>query len=315
MRYLMYTLCKDGVGFHGNVRPEESGVYFRAVWRHGISDNLVREYTTRAYDLYKNLGTSARFPERLLAELDPEYRWMTDFPSEMEYGRYWANPLYVEHLLDQLGEGDGQSLEWLGHYLLSMIPGCRVYRRVKTASSDYDVVGSIEGPVLDFRSDLGRYFVCECKDWNHPADFTTLVKLSRVLDSVKSRFGILFSKKGISGQGAGRYAGREQIKVFADHGIVIIVINLKDLRRVMTGESFLSMLRSRYETVRLDIAQRDSLSQTDTPKRTRRGSKKSCTSTRRNLRHQAAPTQEITGHKGDYFPLSGHGTMRATVPS
>jgi hypothetical protein len=54
------------------------------------------------------------------------------------------------------------------------------------------------GMDVDFRSELGRYFVCECKDWKGPADFASMAKFCRVLDSTKSRFGILFSKNGIS---------------------------------------------------------------------------------------------------------------------
>ena len=134
-----------------------------------------------------------------------------------------------------------------------MIPGCRAYRRKRSESTDYDLVGSFEGPSLDFRSELGRYFVCECKDWKKPADFTTVAKLARVLDSVKSRFGILMSKKGISGAGDLRFAEREQLKVYADRGVAIVVITECDLERIAKGESFLGMLRNRYETIRLDL--------------------------------------------------------------
>ena len=250
-RYLMYTLCEDAIQFGPEKRAEDSGVYFRAVWQHGIPDQLVSEYTKAAHEKYTELGSDGWFPERILAELDD--RWMSDSPSEMEFGRYWSNPLYVRHLIDKLGTDKGKSLEWLAHYLVSLIPGARAYRRKFTPSTDYDVVGSFEGPGLDFRSELGRYFVCECKDWNSTADFTTFAKLARVLDSVKSRFGILFAKEGISGEGITRYAEREQLKVFADRGIAIVVITLNDLVRIEKGESFLSMLRTKYETVRLDV--------------------------------------------------------------
>jgi len=138
-------------------------------------------------------------------------------------------------------------------YLLSCMPGCRTYRRQKTESTDYDVICSMEGFDVDFRSEFGRYFVCECKDWAKPADFTTIAKFCRVLDSVKSKFGILFSKKGISGQGTAKYADRELIKVFQDRGMVIVVINENDLREVAKGKNFINLLRSKYETVRLDL--------------------------------------------------------------
>ena len=86
-----------------------------------------------------------------------------------------------------------------------------------------------------------------------PADFTCFAKLARVLDSVKSRFGILFAKYGISGTGKTKFAEREQLKVFADRGIAIVVITENDLESVASGGSFLSMLRTKYETVRLDV--------------------------------------------------------------
>ena len=98
-------------------------------------------------------------------------------------------------------------------------------------STDYDIICSMEGFEVDFRSEFGRYFVCECKDWNKPADFTAIAKFCRVLDSVKSRFGILFSKNGISGTKKIGYASLEQIKVFQDRGMVIVVIDKSDLRK------------------------------------------------------------------------------------
>jgi hypothetical protein len=130
-----------------------------------------------------------------------------------------------------------------------------VYRRKRTTSaSDYDVVGSFEGPGLDFRSELGRYFLCECKDWDNPADVSVMAKTAYFLDSMKSRFGILFSREGISGDTKKRNAEYEQLKVYANRGIAIVVINSDDLERLANGDNFLSMLRTRYERVRLDIA-------------------------------------------------------------
>jgi hypothetical protein len=79
-----------------------------------------------------------------------------------------------------------------------------------------------------------------------------MAKFCRVLDSVKSRFGILFSKNGISGNDGSRDAGLEQRKIFQDRGIVIIVVDENDLKRVAAGANFISMLRSKYEAIRLD---------------------------------------------------------------
>jgi hypothetical protein len=131
--------------------------------------------------------------------------------------------------------------------------GCRTRRRELSGSTDYDIVCAMEGFDLYFRSELGRHFVCECKDWKEPADFTVMAKFCRVLDSTKSRFGILFSKEGISGEGKTKYAELEQLKVFQDRGIIIVVLNLKDLKRIGDGANLIALMRAQYEKVRLDL--------------------------------------------------------------
>ncbi len=256
-RYLIYTLCEDAIGYGPEKRAKGSGVYFRAR-RYGMSDQLVVEYTRIAHAKAQKLGRDGWFPERLLAEFDD--RWMTESPTGIELCSYVANSAYIRYLMSQLGKTQGMALEWLAYYLVSMIPGCRAYRRQLTPSTDYDVIGSFEGPGLDFRSEVGRYFVCECKDWKGPADFTTMAKLARVLDSVKSRFGILFSKNEISGLERTQDAAREQLKVFADRGVAIVVVSKDDIDRVASGENFLAMIRSKYERVRLDIVRPDETS-------------------------------------------------------
>ena len=77
--------------------------------------------------------------------------------------------------------------------------------------------------------------------------------MCRVLDSVKSRFGILFSKSGISGEGRARNAELEQLKIFQDRGTVIVVIDKNDLEKLAKGANFVGLLRRRYERVRLNL--------------------------------------------------------------
>lgn len=249
-RYLMLTLCEDALREKGAVSPENTGVYFRLVWQ-GLPDKELRQYANRFYELSQQEPAEALFPEALLQRVDQG--WITEFPSANEASSYWVNPAYLHHLFNKLGDGSGLALELLAEYLMSCMPGCRTMRRQRSGSTDYDIVCSIDGFELDFRSELGRYFVCECKDWSSPADFTAMAKFCRVLDSIKSRFGVLFSKSGISGAGASAFAAREQLKVFQDRGVVIVVLDLKDLERVNDGASLVQMLRERYEAVRLDL--------------------------------------------------------------
>jgi hypothetical protein len=253
-RYLMLTLCEDALRENGTVSPNTTGAYFRLVWRQGLPDSEIKRYARSFSDLAEANSRDSKFPEALLQRVDD--RWQTEAPSASEFGRYVISPAYVRHLIDSLGEGTGNALEYLAEYLMASMPGCRTKRRQRSASTDYDIICSMEGLDVDFRSELGRYFVCECKDWKDPADFTVMAKFCRVLDSTKSKFGVLFSKTGISGSTRTEFAAREQLKVFQDRGVVIVVLELGDLETVASGGNLIQLLRDKYEAVRLDLTGR-----------------------------------------------------------
>ncbi len=259
-RYLMLALCEDAIRGKGVVAPESTGVYFRLVWRLGMADAVLKRYAEECYRLATKDPNEGQYPEWVLQHLDQD--WLTEIPSPVEANVYVANAFYVKRLLSKLGSTEGAALEQLAEYVMMCMPGCRTSRRERSMSTDYDIVCSMEGFDVDFRSELGRYFVCECKDWNKPADFTAMAKFCRVLDSVKSKFGILFSREGISGAGDTRYAEREQLKVFQDRGMVIVVIDEEDLKRVAGGTNFVNILRKKYERVRLDLMDPDASTRT-----------------------------------------------------
>ena len=249
LRYLMLTLIEDAIVDGGVIRPER-GVYFRAVWVAGLPDADVKRYATEAYTWSQSQPKEAFYPERTLRELDQD--WVRP-PAPAELGIFPGNPRYIRHLIDRLGDKSGKTLQLLAEYLLSAMPGCRTTSPQQSGTHEYDIVCSMEGSDIDFRSELGRYFVCECKDWTEKADVRTVAILCRVLDSVKTRFGILFSKNGISGAGKGRHAELEQLKVFQDRGSVIVVFDKKDLQELAKGANFISLLRAKYERVRLNL--------------------------------------------------------------
>jgi len=251
-RFGVLTLIEDAIELSGGVSPDRTGSYFRLAWTMGIPHEMLERYSRKAFDLYKNDKEYGYFPEWIIQQLDQD--WMLGYPTKQEIDLYPVNRLYVKFLLKKFGEGTGKSLELLAEYLMSVMPGCRTYRRAKSGSTDYDIVCAMEGSETDFRAEFGRYFVCECKDWSKPADFSAFAKFCRVLDSVKSKFGILFSRSGISGEGRKSDAVLEQIKVFQDRGIIIIVINEEDIAEIANNDkSFISMLRYKYEKVRLDL--------------------------------------------------------------
>jgi len=258
-RFLMLGLCEDAIQNKGVVRPEATGIYFRAVWDFGLSDEQVRHYTKLSWQLYQKNRKAAAFPEWLLQELDQGggsrgvQDWVTDYPSPAETTVYSINRHYLRWLLAKLGDRGGQNLERTAHYLLSAMPGCRARMRMRSPSTDYDVVGFLEGHFVDFRADLGRHFLCECKDWSSKADFTTIAKFARVLESTRAGCGIIFSKLGVSGEGKAEHGDRELLKVFQSRGIAILVVTLQDLEDVAKGRNFIELLRSKYEAVGLDL--------------------------------------------------------------
>jgi hypothetical protein len=237
----------------GTVSPEHHGSYFRAAWIHGLPHDLIIRSAKEAYNLFQANQIAGAYPEWVLQQLDQE--WISGYPTAAEVEIYPINRHYLTFLLGGLGDGSGRKLEFLAEYLMSVMPGCRVYRRKRSPSTDYDLVCAMEGLQTDFRAEFGRYFVCECKDWANPAGFSKFAKLCRVLDSVKAKFGILFSRSGVSGKKTGDDATREQMKVFQDRGVVIVVVDESDLHAIVnpTGRNFISLLRSRYESIRLDL--------------------------------------------------------------
>lgn len=250
-RYLMLTLCEDAVQQKGQIDPAHAGVYHRLIWYFGMSDQVLREYAKKIWAVYEENKEQGKFAEFLLSKVD--LKWMVEYPASAEVSYFHLNKFYLSNLLENLGDGTGRTLEALATYVLSCMAGCRISCRRVSHSTEYDLVASMEGTEIDFRSEMGRYFICECKDWAKPADFTTVAKFCRVLDSTKCRFGILFSKSGITGRESSTNAAREIFKVFQDRGMVILVIDGSDLELIRRGHNFISMLREKYEHVRLDL--------------------------------------------------------------
>ena len=86
------------------------------------------------------------FPVWILQQLDDA--WMLEPRSPAESSLYIVNIRYVRVLQTALKSQPGRSLEWLAHYILHSIPGCRAKMNVRSQSTQYDVVGALEGKIL-----------------------------------------------------------------------------------------------------------------------------------------------------------------------
>jgi hypothetical protein len=219
----------------------------------------------------KDFPEYAYFPEFVLQEVETNKKykldkwfndininineWTSGWPTPRELRTYYINTNYANYLIGKIEEEDksGKALERLAHYLVSSMPGCRAYWRVKSKQTDYDVVGCFEGAGRDFRTEFGRYFLCECKDWARTVDFSAVAKFAYVLRAAKSGFGIIFSKEGLSGTMRNTDAMRVLVKLYQSDGIVIVGVDLPELRKVANGANFTSLLRKKYEIIRLDL--------------------------------------------------------------
>lgn len=250
-RYAVLTLCEDAIGAKGEwARLIGWGGYWRARLQFGVTDHEAQSLVNEFWQAFQVDPTMGRFPEWVLQQVDE--RWRTELPATSESGRYQINRHYARELLNRLGSDKGTAFELLAQYLFSSIPGWRTRRRVRTPSTDYDVMCTLEGVPVDFRGDLGRFVVCECKDWSSPINFGAVAKFARVLQSAKCRCGILLSRNGVTGRGHTGDAARELIKVYQDTGIAILVLDLDDLNLVVDGANLIQVLRDKYEQVRLD---------------------------------------------------------------
>jgi hypothetical protein len=251
-RYLMYALCEDAIRENGQCNPVDMASYWRLKTRHGMTEDKIKNYYVSAYGKYSENIQAAQYPEWIVQNLDDK-TWSLGVPSPSEGYLFNINFSYLKKLKDNLGDSQGNNLESLAEYLLLCMPGCSVNKRKRSYSNEYDIVCSMEGYEIDFRSEFGRYFICECKDCKNSANVTTILKFCRILDSFKAKFGIIFSTKGISGKGKDRNAEREIYKMYQDRGVIIIVVDEDDIQKILDGSNFITMLKEKYEKVRLDL--------------------------------------------------------------
>lgn len=214
-RYLMLTLIEDAIEGRGRIGTN-TGVCPRLVSRGWLSEPEFERYATEASRHAQESPDDARFPEYVLQELDRN--WMATSPSAQEASTYAVNRRYVRRLLANLGDGSGFALEDMADYLMACIPGCRTKKRQRTPSTDYDIVCSLDSLATDFRSELGRYFVCECKDWKEGMDAQAVRSFFTVIKSIRSNFGIAFSKNGLTGAGRMTDGELEQFAAYKQDG-------------------------------------------------------------------------------------------------
>jgi len=258
-RYAMLALCDEAS--RAPITAAQ-GTYQRLLRFHGMLEREILRYATRIRQLYDDHSEYRRFPESILAELDDE--WIVEVPSNQESSQYVATGTYIRYLLGKLNwlhqqqnadvNEKGRLLEKLAAYCLFCMPGARVRLRVpeEGTGTDRDVVCSLEGHTVDFRTELGRYFVAECKaNAETKTPFDVAAKFARSLSKVKAKFGILFCPQGVTGQFKDTHAQKEQLDLYRDSGIVMVLLTERNLQHIASGRNLINILRFKYDQVRL----------------------------------------------------------------
>ena len=259
-RYAMLALCDEAS--RQMVNPA-NGSYQRLLVVHGMLETEIRRYAVRIRELANTSIEERRFPESILLELDDD--WISELPVNQETGGYFATSNYIRYQLSRLSwlnyhdnsntNEKGKVLEQLAAYTLSCMPGARIRQRVMEygTATDRDVVCSLDGHTVDFRTELGRYFIAECKAFSqNPAPLDVVAKFARSLDKAKSKFGILFCPQGVTGHFRDTHAQKEQLDLYRDSGIIMVVLTETNLQHVASGRNLINILRFKYDQIRLN---------------------------------------------------------------
>ncbi len=95
-----------------------------------------------------------------------------------------------------------------------------------------------------FTQQVGATFICECKNEQTPVDVTYVSKLIELCDARKSKFGIFFSIKGLTGRGW-IFAEGKRKKNFLRHGIAIISFTFDEVKQLVTKNLY-TLMKDKY---------------------------------------------------------------------
>lgn len=166
------------------------------------------------------------------------------------------SPAYYSSLIKKIdATTEGDALEKIAVYLLSLLSGCVPRSKVLAQQNvgESDIVVHNFAHDLSLNSDLfGRHFLVECKNWNEKTVGVPQVGyfLYR-MRLMKSKFGIIFTRRSISGSSGDRAAVSLISRAFNEDGTICINVTLKDLKSLMNQDQTLWwMLMEKIESVR-----------------------------------------------------------------
>lgn len=158
----------------------------------------------------------------------------------------------------------GDALEELVAFLLNASGGIfRVSKNVRTATNEIDEIIELEGigkvlGALNLIPARLTEFLGECKNYGGTIGVTYVGKFYSLLQTTCMNTGILFSYRGISGNGWADGSGlvrkiylqREKI----DERIAIIDFSYMDFKSILEGHNFLEIVEGKLKALRYDTS-------------------------------------------------------------
>jgi hypothetical protein len=262
-RWALHTQADDMLGKHGT----GGGVgkhLLRATF--GMSESALEELNRIAEECLKEVeeewgndwSQPAGFPEEVVrrfalsegtgTQVLAKAASFREFPLSQAYFQALLSHVHSGKPAKGKEKGKGDVLENLASYLLTLLPGCVSRRNLldEDLASESDIVVRNLNQVTNLTAELlGRHFLVECKNWEKRVGVRDVGYFLYRMRLTHARFGIIFSRSGISGGDEGKAARALIRRAFHEDG------SDHDLATLAQGKgSFWWMLLEKIEKLR-----------------------------------------------------------------
>ncbi|PAE86887.1 hypothetical protein [Shouchella clausii] len=156
------------------------------------------------------------------------------------------NKIETNHFSTEKEKGD--ALELLTRETLKALKFFDALPNIHSSTNEIDFLCKLSAPgniakskgYFRFEND----FLIECKNYARPVDVTYVGKFASLLISHSKKFGILVSKKGVTGSGWSDAYGWTK-KLYLKHDLLIISFTLNDFRKLTNNESFFEIIEQK----------------------------------------------------------------------
>lgn len=147
----------------------------------------------------------------------------------------------------------GDAFEEFAGVLMESMPFIRVRERnLRSRTNELDLVVEYTGADETKSFDkVSSDFLIECKNWSDPVGSDAIGNFLQKKDKLRVDFGIMFTRKGITGDEQTNGYGQIRDALIKDDNVILVIDN-EDLESILNGESFYKILDEKYYNRRFD---------------------------------------------------------------